>query len=85
MKAAYKFLNDLKALHTENYSEQNIIVLGPAVPKIAKINGKYRARIIIKCKNTKRLRDMISELLKSFLKNNKEISAFADMNPEDII
>lgn len=85
MKAAYKFLNDLKVLHTENYSEQNIIVLGPAMPKIAKINGKYRARIIIKCKNTKRLRDMVSELLKSFLKNNKEISAFADMNPEDII
>lgn len=85
MKAACKFLNDLKALHSEQYSEQNIIVLGPAVPKIAKINGKYRVRIIIKCKNTKRLRDMISVLLKDFLKNNKEISAFADMNPEDII
>lgn len=85
MKAAFKFLNDLKELHSREYSEQNIIVLGPAVPKIAKINGKYRVRIIIKCKNTKRLRDMISALLKDFLKNNKEISAFADINPEDII
>lgn len=85
MKAAFKFLDDFKDLHSREYSEQNIIVLGPAVPKIAKINGKYRARIIIKCKNTKRLRDMISALLKNFLKNNKEISVFADINPEDII
>lgn len=84
-KAANKFLNDLKVLHSENYSEQNIIVLGPAVPKVAKINGKFRVRIIIKCKNTKRMREMISALLKNFLKTNKDISVFADMNPEDII
>lgn len=85
MKSALKFLNDLKSLHSEKYSEQNVIVLGPAVPKIAKINGKYRVRIIVKCKNTKRMREMISILLKEFLKNNKQISAFADMNPEDIV
>lgn len=84
-KEANKFLNDLKALHSEKYSEQNIIVLGPAVPKIAKINGKYRVRIIIKCKNTKRMREMISILLKKFLKSNKDISIFADINPEDLV
>lgn len=85
MKSAYKFLNNLKDLHSEKYADQNIIVLGPAIPKIAKINGKYRVRILIKCKNTKRMREMLSILLKDFLKNNKEITVFADMNPEDII
>lgn len=85
MKSAFRFLNNLKDLHSEKYSELNIIVLGPATPKIAKISGKYRARIIIKCKNTKRMREMISVLLKNFLKKNKEINAFADMNPEDVI
>lgn len=84
-KAANKFLNDLKALHSEKYSEQNIIVLGPAAPKIAKINGKYRVRIIIKCKNTKRMREMIGVLLKNFLKSNKDISIYADINPEDLV
>lgn len=84
-KSANNFLNNLKTLHSEKYSDQNIIVLGPAIPKIAKMGGKYRVRIIIKCKNTKRTREMISTLLKDFLKSNKEISIFADMNPEDII
>ena len=84
-KSANNFLNNLKSLHSEKYSDQNIIVLGPAIPKIAKLGGKYRVRIIIKCKNTKRTREMISVLLKDFLKSNKEISIFADMNPEDII
>lgn len=84
-KSAYKFLNELKSLHSQEYSEQNIIVLGPAVPRIVKINGKYRMRIIIKCKNTKRMREMISVLLKNFLKSNKDISVFADINPEDLV
>lgn len=84
-KSAFRFLNSLKELHSEKYSDLNIIVLGPVSPKIAKISGKYRVRIIIKCKNTKRMREMIGVLLKDFLKNNKEINAFADMNPEDVI
>lgn len=84
-KSACKFLNSLKSLHSKEYSEQNIIVLGPAVPKIGKINGKYRLRIIIKCKNTRRMREMISVLLKDFLKNNKDINIFADINPEDLV
>ena len=84
-KSAMKFLNDLKELHKNDFADQKIIVLGPVAPKIAKIGGKFRVRIIIKCKNTKRMREMISILLKDFLKNNKEITAFADMNPEDVM
>lgn len=85
MKSAMKFLNDLKELHLKDFSDQKIIVLGPVAPKVAKIGGKFRVRIIIKCKNTKRMREMISILLKDFLKNNKDITVFADMNPEDLL
>jgi primosomal protein N' (replication factor Y) len=76
----------LKKIHSEKYSEIKIIVLGPVTPRIAKIGGKYRGRIIIKCKNDKNFRAMISELLKEFAKDKKDtVNIFADINPESII
>ncbi|MEG0545762.1 MAG: primosomal protein N' [Oscillospiraceae bacterium] len=79
------FLDMLKASHKSEYNDLNIVVLGPISPRIFKISGKYRSRIIVKCKNTKRLREFISGLLKDFSKNSQfsKITAFADMNPEN--
>lgn len=85
-KGSLDFLEMLKKIHSEKYAENKIIVLGPVTPRIAKIGGKYRSRIIIKCKNDRKFRDMISELLKLFAKENKDnINVFADINPESII
>ena len=85
-KASLDFLQMLKKIHSEKYSDINIIVLGPVTPRVAKIGGKYRGRIIIKCKNSRKFRDMISELLKEFAKDKKEnVNVFADINPENII
>jgi len=84
--AAKAFFNMTKKLHKEEYSDLNIIILSPLAPRISKIAGKYRYRVIIKCKNTKRLREFISRLLKDFAndKNFKKITAFADINPESM-
>jgi primosomal protein N' (replication factor Y) len=85
-KASLDFLEMLKRIHSEKYSDIKIIVLGPVAPRIAKIGGKYRGRIIIKCKNDKNFRAMISELLKEFEKDKKEnVNIYADINPESII
>lgn len=81
--SANEFLNALKKLHTEQYSDLKIIVLGPVAPRVSKIGGKFRNRIIIKCRNDKRFREMISKLLKDFDKNN--ISVYVDINPESLI
>ena len=64
-----------------------IIVLGPVTPRVAKIGGKYRGRIVIKCKNDIKFRNMISELLKEFIKDKKQenVSIYADINPESIM
>ncbi len=85
--AAIEFVDALKRIHCENFSDLQIIVLGPATPKIAKIGGKFRNRIIIKCRYSKRLREFISELLKMFMKNKKydDVSIFADINPESLM
>ena len=85
--AANDFLNALKRLQTASYKDLNIIVLGPVAPRISKIGGKFRSRIIIKCKNSKNIRAMISQLIKDFSKNTKykNVSIYADINPENLM
>ena len=56
-------------------------------PRVSKMNNKFRYRIIIKCKNNKRFRQMLSDMLISFGKNKKysDVSFVADINPENLI
>ncbi len=81
------FLNALKSKHANEYSDVNIIVLGPVSPRIFKVGGKYRSRIIIKCKNSKNFRKMISELIVEFTKDKKhsDVTIYADINPESLM
>ena len=83
--SANEFLNALKKLHIEQYSDLKIIVLGPAAPRVSKVGGKFRNRIIIKCRNDKRFREMISKILKDFDKNKNNINVYVDINPESLI
>ena len=83
--SANEFLNALKKIHTEQYSDLKIIVLGPVAPRVSKVGGKFRNRIIIKCRNNKRFREMISKLLKDTDKSKNNISIYVDINPESLM
>ncbi len=85
-KSANDFLLLLKTIHSEKYKDNKIIVLGPVAPRILKIGGKYRNRIIIKCKNNKQFREMIREIIITFEKDKKHnnVTVYADINPESI-
>lgn len=87
LNASKDFLSAIRLKTTDEYKNEKIIVLGPMPPRISKINNKFRYRIIIKCKNTKSFRSMISELLISFGKNKKynDVSVSADINPESLV
>lgn len=65
------------------YSDLKMIILGPSICEVPKVNNKYRYRIIVKCKNTKRLRELFNLLLSS-QKLKYGVSIFADLNPENI-
>lgn len=86
-KVAVDFLNLLKNIHSEKYEQNKIIVLGPVAPRVLKIGGKFRNRIIIKCKNNKLFREMISEILVQFEKDKSHlnVNVYADINPESIL
>ncbi|MBE6842339.1 MAG: primosomal protein N' [Ruminococcus sp.] len=59
-------------------------VLGPAQSHLAKVNGKYRYRLIIKCKNNKELRDFIRNVLLKTAEYREfsNVSIYADINGE---
>ncbi len=83
MDGANRFLDMLKSAKDAN-PEVKLIVLGPSPASVPKVGGKYRARLIIKVKNTKDFRQMMSDLLRSFMRNpvNKNVTVFADINTE---
>lgn len=57
-------------------------VFGPAPCALERIGGRYRYRIILKCKNNNNFRIMIKELLSAFYKSNelKDVRIYADIN-----
>lgn len=84
---ANDFFDNLKKRIETEYNDLKVITLGPSPCNIPKISNKYRFRLIIKCKNSKRFRELILKILKETgnTAKFKNISVFADINPENII
>ena len=57
-------------------------VLGPVEAGYGRLNGKYRRRVLLKCKNTAEMRALIRSLLEQAYADKAfaNISVFADMN-----
>ena len=64
---------------------ENINILGPAPAAVVKVNNRYRYKVSVKGKDCKKLRELISGILKFISKEKKfkGVSVFADMNPID--
>lgn len=83
LSGAKLFFEMLKTAVTDEYPDVKISVLGPIQPRVNKISNKYRNIITVKCKNTKRFREMMSGVLTKYMKNtqNGGASAVVDINP----
>ena len=57
-------------------------LLGPAPFAVAKVNNQFRFRLTLVCKNSKPLRLLLSEMLRSFPKEkeNRGVRVFVDIN-----
>ena len=76
----------MKAIRTA-YNDLPLKVIGPVPSAIAKLNNKYRFKIVLKCKNNKRFREMISGLLSKLYLDNlgNDVSVSVDINPFNAI
>lgn len=87
LSAAKDFFNMLRKLASKDYSELPLRVLEPSQTTIIKLNNKYRHKLIIKFRNSRRFQKLISRLLVWFEKDKKysEVSVYVDVNPDMII
>ncbi len=85
--SAVSLITALREMTGGAYKNEKIIVLGPAPARVAKVGGKFRYRIIIKCHNTKSFRQMISEVLINSETDPKfrNVTVYADINPDTIL
>lgn len=85
--AAKCFYDRIIALVESEYKGMRLIAFSPVCPKINKMNNKYRYRILLKAKNTKAFRSLISNLLIEFGKSKtfSDVGLYADMNPLNLI
>ncbi len=74
---------NIKGLVSSEYEDIKLIILGPSVAATPKINNKYRYRMIIKSKNSKRFREMLKRATN--IKSSRDTSIYIDINPETII
>ncbi len=83
INSAKLFFDMVKEAVSTDYNDVKINVLGPIQPRVSKISNKYRNVITIKCKNNKRFREMMSSVLKRYMKNTKQgtASVTVDINP----
>ena len=85
--AGLEFFEYLKSLAKEKYGSIPLRILPVAEALVKKISGKYRYRILVKCKNNQMFRNLIAESIKTFSKNSfyKDVSMFVDINPDMIL
>ena len=87
LSAARVFLDEFKKRTENAENAPKVIVLPVMPPRIAKVNNKFRYRIIIKCKNTAAFRRIISDLLVEFGASRTfgDVTVFADINPLSLV
>ena len=86
-QGAETFLRLLGQLAQAEYADLPLRVLRPSPAAVAKVSNKYRYKLLIKCRSTSRLREMISRLLIQFssLRDFQQVTAYADPNPYRIL
>lgn len=86
-QAADFFTKELIFAAKNDYGKMPLRVLGVTPANIMKISNKYRYKLVLKCRNSKQFREMISRLLIDIKKDKRfnSVTVFADVNPDNIL
>ena len=61
-----------------------VIVYGPFEAPIYKAQGRYRKRILIKCKLNRQIRKIFSDIYSEFTKSSGKVRLSVDFNPSSL-
>ena len=85
--AAGQFLRMFSQLAAAEYSGLPLRVLQPSPAAVAKVGGKYRYKLIVKCRSTPPLRELCARALTGFaaLGEFRAVTAYAAPDPDRIL
>ncbi len=78
-----KIFCNIKELIRGEFSGVKLIILGPAPATVARVNNRYRYRLIIKCKSNAEFRKMLRKAID--IKLISDVTVSVDINPETIV
>ncbi len=85
LKASTLLSETLRGLLAKDYSDVPFVFYGPFEAPVYKVDGKYRMRMIAKCRLNKRSRALFGEVLSKFTRSGaKGITFSVDFNPSNI-
>lgn len=86
-QSALWFFDEIKQRALSDYSDVPLRILGPSSAAIGKVNQKFRYKLILKCRNNKRFRELMELMLCRFgtQKCNEGVTVWADMNPDSVM
>ncbi len=85
-QAARSFSESLRELAQKEFPELPLRVLGPSPAAVPRVSGRYRVRIILKFRNSRQFREMISKLLRQSGSDRRfsGVSTYFDVDPDVI-
>jgi len=82
---ARKLAEEIRDLLTGEFSDVKAVVFGPFEAPVYKVQNRCRMRMVIKCKNSRRTREMLSRILSDFgNKATKRMILGVDINPSSL-
>ena len=84
-KCALEIFEFLRKKTTDEYKNVPIISFGPFEATVYKVDERYRMRIVLKCRRSKRLLRLLGEVLEQFgTTKYKNVTCGVDINPTGI-
>ena len=85
--ASLAFLKLFSATARSEYPDQPLRILNPSPALVGKVSNRYRYKLIVKCRDSRAFRKMVSDLLIRFstVREFSEVTVFCDMNPDVIL
>ncbi len=82
LRGANEFLSGFAARASRDFPRLPLRILGPSPALVVRVSNKYRYKLIIKCKNNRGFRRLLSETLIEFggKREFSSVTAYADMN-----
>ena len=85
LKASVTLSEMVEKMTKGDYSDVALITFGPFEAPVYRVDNRYRMRMVVKCKLTKRTLAMFSQILCEFGQNgSKRLSLSIDLNPSSL-